>query len=187
METTKTGRRLRIPLPLELMDILRWHVASLPDGPMRDSELLFPSLVGGYRAPSCLDKPIREIATAAKIGKALTPRLMRRTFQDLGRAADVHDFVVRAISGHATTNMQEHYGSVSGDEVRKGLARSWFWRDWQARVDDSGGRGDSPGFLTTKSGYVSGHAKPPSTDSAEPEKQKAQGLPGLLGGAGEGI
>ena len=83
-------------------------MASLPDGPMRDSELLFPSLTGGYRAPSCLDKPIREIATAAKIGKALTPRLMRRTFQDLGRAANVHDFVVRAISGHATTNMQEH-------------------------------------------------------------------------------
>jgi hypothetical protein len=42
---------------------------------------------------------------------------MRRTFQDLGRAASVHDFVVRAISGHATTSMQEHYSSVSGDEA----------------------------------------------------------------------
>ena len=48
---------------------------------------------------------------------------MRRTFQDLGRAASVHDFVVRAISGHATTSMQEHYSSVSGDEVRTGLAK----------------------------------------------------------------
>ena len=73
--------------------------------------------------PSCLDKPIREIAKAAKIEKALTPRFMRRTFQDLGRAASVHDFVVRAISGHATTSMQEHYSSVSGDEVRSGLAK----------------------------------------------------------------
>src|SRR3982751_4366663 len=27
-------------------------------GPMRESELLFPSTLGGYRAPSCLDKPI---------------------------------------------------------------------------------------------------------------------------------
>jgi hypothetical protein len=49
--------------------------------------------------------------------------LARRTFQDLGRAASVHDFVVRAISGHATTSMQEHYSSVSGDEVRTGLAK----------------------------------------------------------------
>ena len=123
MERTKSGRRLRIPLPLELTGILRRHVVSFPDGPTRESELLFPSLTGGYRAPSCLDKPIREIAAAAKIAKTLTPRFMRRTFQDLGRAANVHDFVVRAISGHATTNMQEHYSSVSGDEVRKGLAR----------------------------------------------------------------
>ena len=68
-------------------------------------------------------KPIREIAKEAKIGKTLTPRFMRRTFQDLGRAASVHDFVVRAISGHATTTMQEHYSSVSGDEVRRGLAK----------------------------------------------------------------
>jgi hypothetical protein len=48
---------------------------------------------------------------------------MRRTFQDLGRSAQVHDFVVRAISGHATTTMQEHYSSVSGDEVRSGLGK----------------------------------------------------------------
>jgi hypothetical protein len=40
-----------------------------------------------------------------------------------GRAASVHDFVVRAISGHATPSMQEHYSTVSGDEVRKGLAK----------------------------------------------------------------
>jgi integrase len=123
MERTKTGRRLRIPLPTDLMDILRWHVDSLPNGPMRESELLFPSTSGGYRAPSCLDKPIRDVADQAKIGKTLTPRFMRRTFQDLGRAANVHDFVVRAISGHATTTMQEHYSSVSGDEVRSGLGK----------------------------------------------------------------
>lgn len=123
MERTKTGKRLRIPLPRELMDILQWHVDNLPEGPMRESELLFPSKSGGYRAPSCLDSPIDDIAEEAKIGKALSPRFMRRTFQDLGRSAQVHDFVVRAISGHATTTMQEHYSSVSGDEVRTGLGK----------------------------------------------------------------
>jgi integrase len=123
MERTKTGKRLRIPLPGELMDILQWHVDNLPEGPMRESELLFPSRSGGYRAPSCLDAPIDDIADEAKIGKALSPRFMRRTFQDLGRSAQVHDFVVRAISGHATTTMQEHYSSVSGEEVRTGLGK----------------------------------------------------------------
>jgi len=67
---------------------------------------------------SCLDSPIDDIADKAKIGKALSPRFMRRTFQDLGRPAQVHDFAVRAISGHATTTMQEHYdpGSVLTSE-----------------------------------------------------------------------
>jgi integrase len=123
MNRTKTGKRLRIPLPTVLMEILQEHVDGLPDGRMRESELLFPSTSGGNRAPSCLDKPIEDVATAAEIRKALTPRFMRRTFQDLGRAANVHDFVVKAISGHATTTMQEHYSSVSGDEVRTGLAK----------------------------------------------------------------
>jgi hypothetical protein len=74
-------------------------------------------------SPVETDKPIRQIAKAAGIQKTLSPRLMRRTFQDLGRAADVHDFVVHAISGHATANMQEHDSSVSGEEVRKGLSK----------------------------------------------------------------
>ena len=90
---------------------------------MRDSGLLFPSTTGGFRAGSCLDKPLVEIAKAAKIEKHLTARFMRRTFQDLGRQAQVHDFVVRAISGHATVAMQDRYSSVGGEEVRAGLAK----------------------------------------------------------------
>lgn len=120
---TKTGRRLRIPLPDDLMAVLRWHVDQLPVGKMRDSELLFPSTTGRWRSPTCLDKPIRRIAKAAGIRKHLSAKFMRRTFQDLGRAADVHDLVVRAISGHSTRQMQEHYSSVAPSEVRDGLAK----------------------------------------------------------------
>jgi integrase len=122
-DRTKTKRRLRIPLPTDLLDILRWHVDQLPDGPMRESELLFPSTTGAFRAASILDKPIRHIAAAAGIKKHLSAKLMRRTFQDLGRAAQVHDFVTRAISGHATSVMHEHYSTVAAEEVRDGLAR----------------------------------------------------------------
>ena len=120
---TKTGRRLRIPLPEDLLAILKWHVDGLPAGPMRDSELLFPSTTGGWRSPTCLDKPIRRIANAAGIAKHLSAKFMRRTFQDLGRAAELHDLVVREISGHSTRQMQYHYSSVAATEVRDGLAR----------------------------------------------------------------
>jgi integrase len=157
-ESTKTGRRLRIPLPAELVEILRQHVDELPAGAMRDSGLLFPAVTGGYRAASCLDKPIRAIAKAAKIPKHLTARFMRRTFQDLGRAAQVHDFVVRAISGHATAAMQERYSSVAGDEVRAGLAKviSLFGFDQARRGVANGDQsGDQPAA------------------SAEPETKKA--------------
>ena len=63
------------------------------------------------------------LAKAAGIKQHLTARFMRRTFQALGRQTKVHDFVVRAISGHATVAMQERYSSVAGDEVRAGLAK----------------------------------------------------------------
>lgn len=136
-------RWLRLPLPSDLMDILRWHADRLVEGPMRDSDLLFPSETGGFRAASCLDKPIREIAKAAKIDKHLTAKFMRRTFQDLGRAAQVHDLVVRAISGHATFEMQQHYSTVAGEEVRAGLAKvidlAGFTRARQAGSGDAGG------------------------------------------------
>lgn len=64
METTKTGKLQRITLPEDLVEILEWHAKQLPEGPMRDSDLLFPSETGRYRAASCLDKPFSEITKA---------------------------------------------------------------------------------------------------------------------------
>lgn len=123
MASTKTRRYQRLALPDELMEIFRWHVEGLAEGPMRESELLFPSETGGFRAASCLDKPFAEVAAVLDLGKRITPRGMRRTFQDLARAAQVTDVVTRAISGHATETMQLHYSSVSGDEMKQSLAR----------------------------------------------------------------
>ncbi|MBZ0236388.1 MAG: site-specific integrase [Deltaproteobacteria bacterium] len=124
VERTKTKVRLRIALPPSLVEVLRWHVEEhLLAKKMRESELLFPSRTGGYQSPNVLAKPIVQIASAARIGKHLSPYFMRRTFQDLCRAAQVHDFVARSISGHATVEMHQHYSSVSSLEVRDGLAK----------------------------------------------------------------
>jgi integrase len=123
MERTKSGARQRIGLPPEVMDVLRAHADSLPDGPMRDSDLLFPARNGGFRARSVLDKPFAMVAKEIGLKKHITPRAMRRTFQDLAREAQVKNVVTRAISGHATEAMQRHYSTVNPAEMREGIAQ----------------------------------------------------------------
>ncbi len=123
MNKPKTGLRQRLALPKDLMEILEWHVAHLPDGPMKDSELLFPSEVGGFRATTVLIKPFDDVAKRMKLTKRITPRAMRRTYQDMCRAAEVEDKVTRAISGHATQEMQDHYSTFNEEEIRKNLGK----------------------------------------------------------------
>jgi hypothetical protein len=74
---------------------------------------LFPALHGGFRAGSVLDKPFRAVAVEMELKKRIIPRGMRRTFQDVCRAAAVGDLVTRSISGHATEAMQRHYSTVA--------------------------------------------------------------------------
>jgi integrase len=124
MERTKTGKNQTIYLPVELVEILRWHVEyHIDDGVAEFSDLLFPSEVGSYLTRTVLDKPFRGVAKELKLSKVVTPRAMRRTYQDLARAAKVHDFVTRAISGHATEEMHQHYSTVAANEMREGLAQ----------------------------------------------------------------
>lgn len=124
METTKTDLHQRLHLPRELLKVLRWHVdTQLLRKNMRMSDLLFPSVVGGFRSRSCLDKPFTGVAEKIELGYHFTPRGMRRTYQDLARAAGIHDVVTRAISGHATPEMQQRYSTARGDEVKHALSK----------------------------------------------------------------
>lgn len=124
MATTKTGLRQRIALPASLMHILRCHVDSqLVTAEQRKSDLLFPSETGGFRYNSVLDKPFAAVSRAIGLKKRITPRAMRRTYQDLARAASVTDIVTRSISGHQTEAMQRHYSTVAASEQRSGLSR----------------------------------------------------------------
>jgi integrase len=124
MESTKTARDQEIAIPQELVDVLRWHVdTQLHPGPQQESDLLFPSELGGFRSRSCLDKPFADVAAAIGLKKHISPRAMRRTFQDLARAAEVRDVVTRSISGHATEEMQRRYSTVSAVEQQTSLAR----------------------------------------------------------------
>lgn len=122
MEKTKTARDQRLHLPDEVMAVLHWHVGRLV-GEALESELLFPSETGGFRSRSALDKPFARVASSIGLRKRITPRGMRRTYQDLMRAAQVDGLVVRAISGHATPEMQAHYSTVSPTEMRAAVLR----------------------------------------------------------------
>lgn len=124
MRTTKQKRRYSITLPAEAMDVLRWHVATQLTTPeQRESDLLFPAVNGKFRSPSVLNKPLDEVALELGLSKHITQRALRRTFNDLARAASVNDLVTRSISGHLTERMQHHYATVNGGEQRAALAK----------------------------------------------------------------
>jgi integrase len=122
MESTKTGKDGRIALPEYVLELMRKHVAELA-GAAAESDLLFPSITGGFRSRSCLDKPFRSVCRELGLGYPVTPRGMRRTYQDLARAAEVPDLITRSISGHATEAMQHHYSTVADSEQRAALSR----------------------------------------------------------------
>lgn len=86
-------------------------------------DLLFPAITGGFRTQKVLNVPIAETAAELGIKKHLTQRALRRTFNDLARAAQVNDLVTRSISGHLTGQMQHHYSTVNGAERRAALAK----------------------------------------------------------------
>ena len=119
METTKTGVRQQINVPPSVLSILRWHLETqLLTEEQAASDLLFPAEDGRPRSESVLKKPFAAVRALMGLRKKVTPRAMRRTFNDLARQARVEAIVTRSISGHLTTEMQEHYSTVSPDEQR---------------------------------------------------------------------
>jgi len=122
MEMTKQGTRYRIALPEDVMRILKWHVDSMT-GKRAESDLLFPGRHGGFLSPNALDKPFADVASHIGLQKQITPKGMRRTFQDLARNAQLQPLVQRAICGHSTEEMTELYSSVGAGEIREAVGK----------------------------------------------------------------
>jgi integrase len=124
LETTKTGLRQRITVPPELMSVLRWHVDTQLQTPeQQSSDLLFPRENGTFRSESSLKKAFEMCAGLIGVKKNITPRAMRRTFNDVARAAKVESLVTKSISGHLTDRMKDHYSTVSPIEQRESIGR----------------------------------------------------------------
>ena len=119
MDKIKTKKKDVLYLPASVLALLKWHVDNLPAGPMRDSDLLFPSEGGGFRARSVLDRPFQVICKALGIKQRLTPGVgPRRTSKDLMRDAGVDHVVGMAMSTHGTEAMHIYYSTVRPDEKR---------------------------------------------------------------------
>ena len=84
---------------------------------------LLSAVNGKFRSPSVLNKPLEEVGLELGLKKKITQRVLRRTFNDLARAAPVNDLVTRSISGHQTEKMQQHYSTVTGGKQRDALAK----------------------------------------------------------------
>lgn len=143
MDMTKTGEDLVLDVDQRVIEVLRWHCDRLDLENERRrarghvaiadaigaSELLFPAAPtkwnhgGGFRSPSCMDKAFDDVGAILELGYPVSPRCMRRTFQDLARAAKIADVTTRAISGHATPEMQRRYSTVAGAEQRAAMGQ----------------------------------------------------------------
>jgi hypothetical protein len=153
-----------ITLPADVMAVLCWHAEHLPDGAMQESDLLFPSETGGFRSPTVLDKPFKDVCRHLCLGKKVTPRAMRRTFQDLARQASVDGLVQRSICGHLTEEMTERYSSVAEAEVEAALGKVVSLVGYRDLLRGAGGEKRS-------GGKVVGNGNPTPTDPAGPSSQ----------------
>jgi integrase len=142
MEMTKTNHDQVIKLPEFVMSVLRWHVdKQLITRDMERSELLFPSEVGGFRHNSTLARPFRVITRAMGLQKQISPKAMRRSFQDAMREAQVANVVVRSISGHLTEQMQQRYSTARAHEQESAIARIIHLTRVQRHVTEGNGSG----------------------------------------------
>lgn len=139
MEMTKTNHDQVIKLPEFVMTVLRWHVdKQLVTREMERSDLLFPSDVGGFRHNSALARVFRIVSKKMGLKKRISPKAMRRSFQDAMREAQVANVVVRSISGHLTEQMQQRYSTARGHEQSSAIARIIDLTRVQQRLREDG-------------------------------------------------
>lgn len=159
------------------MEVLRWHVEKqLATAEMKESELLCSAITGGYRSPSVLNKPFEEVGRAIGLSKRFTQRGLRRTFNDLARAAQVEGVVTKSISGHLTERMRERYSTVAPIEQRASIARVIDFA--QAKPAANTGDAVPSNEEHAPSGEQTGEHTPPS---GEHQRKKPASPCGLTG------
>jgi len=113
---TKTGRLRKVGVPVPLLEALLGHREAL--GAPGNSTLMFSSSVGKPIHSSRISVCLRRACESAKIEQRFTSHGFRRSMTDMLREASIDPVVAKAITGHSTDRMREHYSTVSGKNVR---------------------------------------------------------------------
>lgn len=131
-ERTKTGTVRRVPLAPVVVEVLREQRAALELRARQESiargeivapsEWVFPSDVGTPRYGTTLARPLRRAMKAAGIDRRFTPHGLRRTLNDVLRVVASAD-VQKAITGHSSEAMRQHYAHVRVEERAAAIAR----------------------------------------------------------------
>ncbi|HEY4182682.1 MAG TPA: tyrosine-type recombinase/integrase [Kofleriaceae bacterium] len=121
-------RKKRAPgvIPVEpiLATALREHRDLLAETNAPGYELgwMFPSEAGTLRTPNTMDKAWARCLAAANVRRRFTLHGLRYTFTDLIRLSNADAVVRRALTGHVTQEMQDHYSNVGTEEKRAAIA-----------------------------------------------------------------
>ena len=101
----------------------RWQVQKQVAGLSKG--LVFPSNTGGYRNPALFKKPLTRCCKLAGVEKHISSHCLRKTANNLLRQANNSDVVVRAMIGHATSEMTRLYSNVGDDEKAQAHAAAF--------------------------------------------------------------
>lgn len=152
IDTPKNGRTRTVPMPPELSELLkarrrtqvREQAAGLEEG------WVFASAVTGLPVRQVgLAQALKRAGRALKLARRPTPHSFRYSFNDLLRKATSGE-VQRAIVGHSSAKMSEHYAHVTLDERRSAVdAALAIVRTTPARKSGDGG-GDGKARRSTR-------------------------------------
>jgi integrase len=126
VSSPKTDAVRTVPLTAELGEVLRAHRREqlANQAPGLAEGWLFTTTVGTLYTPTALRKPLARAAKAAELERTPSPHWFRHTLSDLLRQAATGQ-VQRAITGHVTEEMSEHYSHVAIDEKRTAVTRAF--------------------------------------------------------------
>ncbi len=122
--TTKTNRAREVGVPesvqRELLEYRRWLEETKYAG--RACGLMFPSVRGTPLVSARNSDALRAACKRAGITPPITSHGLRRAMTDMLRRGKVDPVVAKAIIGHQTDAMREHYSTVGHEELQEAAA-----------------------------------------------------------------
>lgn len=100
----------------------RWQIEEQVAG--LDKGLVFPSTIGTYRTPKMLQKRMERCCKIAGVEKHISSHCLRKTANNLLRQSN-SEVTVRAMMGHATSEMTQLYSNVDQNEKARAHAAAF--------------------------------------------------------------